>query len=483
MLDSISHRSYDLLGGIPPSLNATDIVSCKRELLQHWNLRCNLRRRFGSKPGIDLVRLRGGVLSKRPECLELENGLAVLHASDPKSLADFAATVIDSAMKRPHEVMELTSSLQFVELLLERYCEETEHATQILLITIICALFKTAAGKKLHHVVDCGLTMPMMDMLESDDWILVDACVKLMNCVADHCGYARDALICMGLHERLFEIIGDRRTPDEVKVASCHTLLAIFRNPDPLDNSVILEAVPKLMDLMKCASVAVVGVILQIFVEMSNKMRSLIMTFDELGMYPVVVSMLDDSDLAGGALALLGNMCVCQPKQVKELLDLNVLPKLMYLFHVSEFTADVLWVISNLLEVKPSVVLPLLPPELIQLVLSAAETERFGIEVEAAFFLSTVIVFVPVEHVGLFMTREVVDLLVDMLACEVNPVVLRTMDAIRTFIHAAELSSNGELLAILMESDVVGRLEELSESNALLIAEGAAGLKAALSRL
>ena len=470
MLDCISRGSRDSLGVFSSFTTAEDIAAYKSELARQRCDRALCQRRNGNQCGLEMT--RPNTLSK-PSCLEMENALAVLGTSDREVLLEFAGAVVAAAMRRPHDVVELTTRPQFMEALVQRYCEESDHEMMVLWITIICALFKTA-GKRMCDVVDYGLTVPMFDMLESGDWVLVNACIKLMSCVAEACGYARNALICMGLHCRLVDMVRDGATPGEVRAGACNALLTMFKNPVPMENSVILEAVPELFQVMKAAPVDVVCVILQIFLAMTNRMSSLVMTLDDIGMYNVIVELLGQEALVADALALLGNMCVCQPKQARQLLELGVLDTLGRLIKDSRYTADALWVVSNLLESAPAAVLPLLSQEFTKLVTDVALTEGFGIEKEAAFFISTLIVCVHPDEVKTFMTPEVVDLLVEMLACEVELVVLRGMDAIRRFIHVANCSYGAGFLAVLLESDIMDRLAELQESSVPLISESAA---------
>ena len=478
MLDCISRGSRDALGLFSSFTTSDDIIAYKSELVRQRCDRALCQRRIANQCGVDLAR---PITLSKPSCLEMENALAVLGTSDREVLLEFAGAVVAAAMRRPHEVAELTRP-QFMETLVQRYCEESDHDTMVLLITIIGALFKTA-GKRMCDIVDYGLTIPMFDMLESGDWVLVDACIRLMNCVAEACGYARNALICMGLHSRLVEMVRDEATPGEVRAGACNALLTMFKNPAPIESSVITEAVPELFQVMKAAPGDVVCVILQIFLAMTNRMASLVMSLDDIGMYDVIVDLLGQEGLVADALALLGNMCVCQPKQARQLLKLGVLDKLGRLVKDSRYTADALWVVSNLLEAAPGEVLPLLSQEFTKSVTDVALTEGFGIEKEAAFFISTLIVCVPPDEVKTFMTPEVVDLLVEMLACEVELVVLRGMDAIRRFIHVANCSYGTGFLTVLLESDIMDRLAELQESNALLISESAALVLNTLSHL
>ena len=127
-----------------------------------------------------------------------------------------------------------------------------------------------------------------------------------------------------------------------------------------------------------------------------------------------------------------------------------------------------------MLESVPQEMLPYFNDDFISSAISFVIDTSFDVKKEAAYFLSTLIVFSDPEVVPRFMTQEVTDILVEMLGCGVDMIQMRCLDSFFRFIYIMKRNPQYEsYLNLLKDSDIMDRLNDLVDPNSPQLTERA----------
>jgi hypothetical protein len=177
--------------------------------------------------------------------------------------------------------------------------------------------------------------------------------------------------------------------------------------------------------------------------------------------------------LIGFALPLIGNLSVGHAAHIHTLLECHLFNILMDLIG-SEHTADVFWVLSNLVESVPHLTLPFFTPDFFNQTVAMAEDSSHEIKRECGFFLATLVLFTEVSDLRHFMNAQVLDLMIELLGCSIGLIILRCLDALLTFARVLEVGgASADMIALLTGSDLGEALNRLLENDSLLIRERA----------
>lgn len=317
--------------------------------------------------------------------------------------------------------------------------------------------------KTIETFIDNGLSMCLLMIISSENEELIAPCNELIKELSTINGYARDSMLCSGIHSIIIELAGKYRGT-ELGDALCGTLDAIFGNPAPIDGEVMMDCIPQLFELMDGQLPAAVNSLLSTFVNISSKQPASVFKFYDIGLYDKIVDLLNQEEFTAQALRLSGNMSVSQPPQIKALLEHGIVDSLMQLLANSDFTADVFWVLSNLFESQPEAVLEVLSEELFEQTLSVAEEASFDAKREAAFFIATVIIFCGTSIVEVFFSERAFEILDEELGCGVPSVVTRCIDALSCmFFNSVKNNMTDKFLAFAESNDLIESLKNLED--------------------
>jgi len=318
-----------------------------------------------------------------------------------------------------------------------------------------------------------GTCFSMPNLLTSGQLEVAEATVKLIYVISEHSAYARDAVLCMEIHDILIAL-AKRCVSPQLTGGCCQCLLRVFATTGGIDSEVLIRAAHAMVGLLGMDSVEVVSAVLDCYVQMSNKYTTLVVTLYDLGLFSLAVQLLDNAELAPAALRLVGNLCVAQPAQIRTMLDVGLIHKTIA-FLETEHAADAFWVMSNLLEMVPHEIIPL-DDGAVARVLEIIATSSYDVQKEAAFFLSALILLTSASLLPKFMIQSVMEPLVDMLGCGVRMVALKCAWALVWFCKSARESPSaaGALAAMLTDSDLRSRLDDLlDERDPSLLTESA----------
>ncbi|OHS98641.1 hypothetical protein TRFO_34920 [Tritrichomonas foetus] len=434
----------------------------------------------------------GDLNNPLPPALDPSIASQILGSNNEAKIIEYCGSLMNSCTGKTSIAPILSSSevaSEFVNIL---NSSDTFSLNLIIaIIQVMTTLFPLLEQSMMTVYVDEGIVMCLLTFLAVDESSppntnLIHHALKFTAVMASSSNYARDALFSFGIHSMIITLASTFGNYPEIQDAACEALYNLFSSQEPPDTTFINDCVCPIAQLLTLLrSKTAISFVLNVFVEMSNKLPSIVFSLFDMNMSPVIVQLLNDDDLTGVALSLIGNMTVAQPFHINKLLENGLFDHLLRLLN-SEHTADVLWVLSNLLESVTDSTLRLINTDFVVQVVTIAMSANFNIEKEAAYFLSTFILFSGQKSIENFVEHpEIVELLTEMLGCGSENIILRCMDAIIRFVQYSiiEPAKSSMIRQVIVESEARDRLLELTDGNTPNLKERASYLLNVIDKL
>jgi hypothetical protein len=196
-------------------------------------------------------------------------------------------------------------------------------------------------------------------------------------------------------------------------------------------------------------------------------MPSILTNLYHANVHIAAIRFLDAPELRVPALSLIGNLAVAEPRYVKELVNSGLSQAILGLMS-SECTAELLWVLSNLMESIPKTVISWISSEWLEEIIDIAESTSFDMKRECAYFLASAIVFLSERGIPDVIWRAV-PVIVDVCGCGDRAVVMRCLDGL---LKAAKKSKGS-----FEPTEIADRLRELVDGSSLELVERAVALQ------
>jgi hypothetical protein len=404
--------------------------------------------------------------------LEPEYAMQRLRDANPKALADFFNNLVSIGQKSTRLAVPLMRNSAFQELFVSSISSSGSDDVTILLAKYFVILFPLFPD--MHEpCIDFGLCYSFFDMFNSQNPAVVGAVIALIDCIAEASGYARDSVLCLGLHTNLISVaVAD--PSESMTVAAVEALNKIFANRAPIDSTTLTLCLEPMAELLNLSYVSAVNVALSCFISMTNKMPALVFTMYELNLFPVIVRMLDRPELVEMALPLIGNLSVGHAQHIETLLECHLFEILMKLLRTEQYSADIYWVLSNLVESVPHLTIGFFDEQFVKATLKLAQDAGYEVKKESGFFIATLILFTEVDELRYFINAEVLDLMVQMLGCSVGLIVLRCLDALLRLAKVIRaVPANRDQTGLFQGNSLMESLTALFDQSSVLIHERA----------
>jgi hypothetical protein len=403
--------------------------------------------------------------------LDVSYATGELQSGNPTKISDFLSNISTLARASPLLVAPLLKSSALQEAIIALITPgESEDLTITVIkhFVIIYPLFPDIQ----EPFVDAGLCFTILDLFTTDSTALLEAVIALVDCISEASGYARDSVLCLGLHTSLIET-AHREISEPITVSAVEALNKVFANPLQIDSTTLTSCVEPLSSVLNLSSPSAVNGVLNCFVSMTNKLPALVFTMFDLGLFNVIVGMLSKEQLIAMALPLIGNLSVGHATHIHCLLECHLFDILTSLIGTGH-TADVFWVLSNLVESMPHLTVGYFKGDFIARTVAMAEDSSHEIKKECGFFLATLVLFTEVADLTFFMNSKVLDLMVELLGCSIGLIILRCLDALFTFARVIDVvGASEEVLGLLRGRDLNEALHGLLAHKSLLIRERA----------
>ncbi|EAY04045.1 hypothetical protein TVAG_055310 [Trichomonas vaginalis G3] len=347
--------------------------------------------------------------------------------------------------------------------------------TKIKIFNFLQLLSNVLPKEIIEEFIDKDLCLIIFSILSEGNESIYESLYHLIAGLCSVSSYARDGFISFGIQTTLVEIASNSSTKSAVDGA-CSALVSIFQNSEPIEIAILLECLEPISNLLRLESANAVQDIINCLVEMSNKTPAIIFAMYSAGLYPVIYELMDNPQLTASALCLIGNMSNASGPQVKTLIDLGIMDKLLA-FMSTEYVTYSLWILSNMIESAPNLLLSFFDSDFVNSLLQQFDTSDFEVKKEAIFFISTLIVFTDSANLAVYMTENIVEFIIEMLGCGVSMIELRCIDTLIKLLQVALSSDAFEgFISSLFESDIRDRLQELITPDNLILAERSAFL-------
>ncbi|EAY22635.1 hypothetical protein TVAG_475630 [Trichomonas vaginalis G3] len=395
--------------------------------------------------------------------LQPENAIAALQSDSENTILTFLNEFIINVQANSKSVSRLVSNENFITNLTELFNNEYSSLTTIALFQVTAIIFQQS--KLNRQLVDSDIIATLSSLILADESDITTPLIALIGSIAASSAYARDALLCFGIHFSLIDKI--KQTEDEsLKEATGKCLCIIFGGPHPYSSDVVHDCIQSLIQLLENASIPLIQSILTILIDMTNKVTETVYLIYDLGLFPFVIETLQNPELRTVALALCGNLTVSQPMQAKKFMDLGLYDILMNVMSDDDDAPYALWILSNLLDSIPTVILPLLTMEMILQCVQATETSTSEFKQEVTYFVGTIIIVAGTEISLLFLRQEIFDLLVEMLGCGIYNIIVRCIDSLQKIALSSISTGHCDQYSNLIHAtDFPDRVEELDDSD------------------
>lgn len=390
------------------------------------------------------------------------------------SLTEFLNNITVCAQQTPRLAQSLARNPDISEPFINALNAEYPEQIQILLVRALAVIFPIS-GDNQNLFIDDGLTYFLFDALSSESLPLLESSILLTDVISEYSSYARDSILSFGLIDFLVKIAKSEKN-ESLTIQACEALNKIFSNKVGIEGTILASCVQPISKLLELHSIQAVNIVILCFLHMTNKSTALVFTIYKLNLFPIIVSMLDNQELIQNALPLIGNISVGNSEHISSLLNCGLFQALMPLID-TEYTADVYWVLSNLVESMPNLTVPLFTTDFIDKSVDIATSAAFDVRREATFFIATLIIFTSIEDLSFFLNENTLDLICQMLALN-NAVliVLRCLDSlirIACYIVTHPQAEVGEILSALLDEHLNDKLQLLTESESKPIQERA----------
>lgn len=392
----------------------------------------------------------------------------ILQDVDMDKVKEILDILISGGQEISKYVKILGVSQELEEELVNILGKELTPGNYVVILNIILILFPIS-GELMEKYSDDGLPIQLLGFLSSNNVELITATIMLITTLSKCSEYARDALLCYGIHTTLIDLANSSESIEFAEIC-CDGILGLFQNESPIEPSVIQEMIPPLTSLLQLPSTKAVISVINAFVEITNELPNAAFDLFQYNIYHNAIQMLNDPQLCRAALHLIGN--VSNVPFVENLIQSGLGSALME--HINEYTAEIFWILSNILEYDARLIAPYLDDAFLGTVIEISLSSSYDVKKEAAFFLSTRILTDSTSNLEKYCTADVANLFIDIISCGEQTIIQRCIDAALRLVLFPENHEIGANFAeLLHEADVDGHLSLLETNNSLVLSDRA----------
>ena len=401
--------------------------------------------------------------STQIQAFTVDNTLSIINSKNENEIISHFSKIIDLA-SQPKILLNLAQNQDICLSLVDLLQDPTFSERLKILILSATEIFFPLSQNLQEQYAD-GLVFVFLEYFESGNPEIILHIIHLISVIVETSGYARDSIISFGLHNYLINFASSE-SDENLTIASCNAIYHIFASPEDIDIKIMQDNVPILKPLFGLSSIQAVKSIILTFNEMAHKNPSIVYIYFDNGIYNIALELLSNPNFVLEDLYLIGNLCLGKREHIQVLLDNNLYQMLLDLYQYQNLQSTVLWVLSNLAETAAPLVLPLIDPSFIGHVLESTNDCNFEGKKESAYFISTLIVFSPSDHLSLFLCAPVAESLVEMCSSGVSLIVSKCISALLRLVMFVQIGNDGgEFITYLLQNDLGENLHEVLQSD------------------
>lgn len=313
------------------------------------------------------------------------------------------------------------------------------------------------------------------DTLVSENQTIKETAIRVCGAVAEASVYARDAILCTGVFDQLCDIAGNSET--EMEENACEAISKVFTKPEEIEKEILVNVVSLLQPLLQLKSITSLSFVLTAFTSISCEMAAQIFEYHQIGLYTKAVHWLKEPELTPVCLKLIGNVSNGKLSHIEEMMEEGMFGELMSLIE-TEYTADVLWIFSNLAESATVLMKDLFTEEFINRVIEFAQNSGFDVKREASFFIASYILYIDPAISTKCIRPETIEILVEMMGNGVPLLIVRAIDSIVKVLRSEPdgVVAPDAIAAITGSKELNEKLDTLLGSDVPMVTDAAAYL-------
>lgn len=476
-------ESLDAFGTL--SKSGCDMAIYQEEIQRQRSNRSLSLRRFNNVSSSLGARSVGSVIQSNSIMFDASYALEVFNnpptssspERDVQSFENYLDTIRKFCIKNPRAIKQSFNNSELVNSFSNLVSGDLPEKTLCIVLQIMSCVFPLC--DKFQVLFVDNLYFFFNDLVKSSSQEVCICSLSLITVISNFSSYGRNAFLTLETHKEISDLLlgilkdlpedyAEGNIEHVIDIAT-DSLYHIFANKTEIDNEILTAFIPDIVHILKSLNPLMkssLNSVIMTMVEISNKHPSLVSKYYEMDLFPLFIQLLDDPDLAGSALCLIGNCCGATPSQIRKLLDEGLIDYLLKFFE-TEYATDSFWIFSNLLQSVQKEILPIvLNEEFIQNVITIASSASFDLKKEASFLLSTIIIKSDLTDVKPFITSDIFNIFTDMLSCGDYNIIERCLSTFAKFLSAAVHEGSAtcsQLIEIVSTSDLLSTLTELAE--------------------
>ncbi|EAX87738.1 hypothetical protein TVAG_450830 [Trichomonas vaginalis G3] len=416
----------------------------------------------------NVIHMKRNLAELKPKVLTNDSNLEALK---PESLSDafqaqteeaihqFLSIFLNVAQSSLNDVKRVVCTDQFIDGLSSLYNLTFSDSTMFEIYEVTSITFNNC--RNMQKLVDSDIIGTLTGQLYEQNPNLIYKQIELISSIAMSSDYARDALLCFGVHNIMVDIFNSSEESD-LKTLSCKCIYALFQANGKVDTCIIQEFIPSIVEMFSTAENPQLEALFGTLIEMTNQDPEAVFTIYNLNAFPAIVQAISSPDLTNVALSLCGNLTVSQPVQILNLIELGLKEQLFAQLD-GEYAPLSLWVLSNMIECCPNEILSTFTPEMILSIIKNANEGSSEFKQEATFLVSSLVLFSTLD-MRFYCQQDVIDLLTEMLGCGIYYVTIRCIDALIKIIDFCNKEgTTDEIECMLKSCDFCDRIDDLTD--------------------
>lgn len=337
----------------------------------------------------------------------------------------------------------------------------------VLIIHSISFLFPFADEDNQEMIVN-SIVIYFLDLLENPKYMA--SILLLINVFSKSSTYARDSIICYGLHTFILNKIissNSASTESEEIQMACYTISEIYSNPGEVDDEIIFDSIDPFFSLLSSNNQIKIKTAFHCLTNLINRKSCVADILFDKKVCNLVLNFFDHPDLVTCSLQFISSLVHNIAKIDPSLVLNDLLPRLFNLISNIQYISYVFRIFSNLIEKVSRSILPLLTDDFIRSAISLSTTAKATVKIEASYFLATCIMYFEPNRLKSFLQKDsnsCIDLLPEMIASGIREVILKCVLALtRVILVFSEEQYVYNIISALEENGVIKDLTNLLE--------------------
>lgn len=387
---------------------------------------------FVYEPGLSMLdnRTSKDIISK-------ENINHVLYSDNINTLKQFNFEIRNLLEKEPHILDEISKDQEIVDDCIKAISLVTTGDGVETYCKCIYPFFK----RNTVGFIDGGLLFNLKERISVFPVRILD----FIEVIPVLSGYARDAMISLGIIDDIISYFLQSQSISD-QVACAKVLLAQFTIPDPFQSDQIKPLIPRIVEMLKCENIEALNLIYLALSEINGRQQLFTADYIELGVHKYLAKHITDPKLTASCFTLAGNMSICEPEDIKEMLDSGLIAH--YIKLSNEHPIDSHWCLSNCFESAPKDLYPILKDYILESIKKNTP--------ESTGFVATVLLFATSADIPEILSMNAMQNILERTDYPDESLVARILDAIaRVLILGAHAKpAIGKVVEPILKNDV-----------------------------